>query len=75
MSVITSQRNGIFLEIGAYDGEHFSNTLYFERTLQWRGLLVEPNPASFRLLLKKNRKADILQAAVAPGNTSDLLPF
>ena len=30
-----------FLEIGAYDGLHASNTLYLEHCLGWRGILIE----------------------------------
>jgi FkbM family methyltransferase len=35
---------GFFLEAGANDGVTQSNTFYFERRRQWRGLLVEPVP-------------------------------
>lgn len=37
-------RSGIFVEAGANDGLSQSNTVYFERYLGWRGLLVEPLP-------------------------------
>ncbi|XP_047737147.1 uncharacterized protein LOC108678160 [Hyalella azteca] len=50
-------RNGFFIECGAYDGETFSNTLNFERTLGWRGLLVEGDPNNYKALLRMNRKA------------------
>ena len=40
-----TKRHGIFVEAGANDGVSQSNTLYFERYLNWRGLLVEPVPA------------------------------
>ncbi len=45
---------GFFIEIGGWDGVTFSNTLYFERFRNWRGLLVEPNPGDF-LNCRKNR--------------------
>lgn len=38
------KRGGVFIEAGANDGISQSNTLYFERYLGWRGLLVEPVP-------------------------------
>gem|GEM_PF-1041993 len=41
------KRNGVFLDIGAYDGETLSNTLFFERSMGWTGLCVEPLPSSF----------------------------
>ncbi len=37
-------RRGYFVEAGANDGQTYSNTLYFERYLGWRGLLIEPIP-------------------------------
>lgn len=47
----------MFLEVGALDGETRSNTLYFERFLNWTGLLIEPDPLNFAQLLTKNRNA------------------
>ena len=50
------KRRGTFLDIGAYDGETLSNTLYFEETMGWTGLCVEPLPSAFAKL-KARRKA------------------
>lgn len=36
--------NGFFIEVGANNGIRQSNTLYFERYKNWRGLLIEPIP-------------------------------
>ena len=33
---------GFFVELGANDGIKQSNTFYFEKNLNWRGILVEP---------------------------------
>ena len=38
--------NGIFVELGAYDGITQNNTLHFEEK-GWRGVLIEPVPAAF----------------------------
>lgn len=35
--------NGFYIEIGAHDGVHNSNTLYFEKYKKWNGLLIEPS--------------------------------
>jgi len=35
-------KNGFFIELGAMDGIQFSNTLFFERNLGWKGILIEP---------------------------------
>ena len=41
------KRDGFFIEAGAHDGVEASNTLYLEKKMGWRGLLVEPNPDTF----------------------------
>ena len=46
--------NGYFVELGANDGITQSNSLYFERQRNWRGLLVEPAPQNF-LKCRQNR--------------------
>ena len=46
--------NGFFIECGASDGVDQSNTWYFEKTLNWSGILIEPLNKQFREL-KKNR--------------------
>ena len=48
------KQNGFFLEIGADDGVDKSNTLFFEESLGWTGLCIEPSPKRFKLL-KQNR--------------------
>lgn len=37
-------RGGYFVDLACADGVTFSNTLFMERWLGWRGLLIEPNP-------------------------------
>lgn len=37
--------NGFFVEVGANDGKSQSNTLYFEKYMGWKGLLIEAIPA------------------------------
>ncbi|XP_064118856.1 uncharacterized protein LOC135223878 isoform X2 [Macrobrachium nipponense] len=63
--IVKGERNGFFLEVGAVDGETFSNSLYFERELGWTGLLIEPNPATYKLLLDKGRKAHTINCALS----------
>ena len=46
--------NGFYIECGANDGVSQSNTWYFEKELNWKGLLIEPVNHVFREL-KKNR--------------------
>ncbi|HZL59422.1 MAG TPA: FkbM family methyltransferase [Stellaceae bacterium] len=54
---------GVFVDVGAYDGVTFSNTLLFERH-GWRGICIEPLPSVFEKL-KANRSAVCLNCAVS----------
>jgi len=45
---------GIFVELGGFDGVKWSNTKFFEDTLGWTGVLIEPIPEQFEKL-KINR--------------------
>jgi FkbM family methyltransferase len=42
--------HGRFVELGAFDGQTFSNTWLLERCFGWRGVLIEANPQSFARL-------------------------
>jgi FkbM family methyltransferase len=50
---------GVFVEIGAFDGESGSNTLFFEEQLDWTGVLIEPSPLQFDKLTRRRRRATI----------------
>ncbi|XP_068246101.1 protein Star-like [Palaemon carinicauda] len=69
------KREGFFVEVGALDGEESSSSLYLERELGFKGLLIEPNPVNYKKLLSKNRKAYCLQAALSPTTSSAELLF
>ena len=64
-----------FFEAGAFDGETISNSLYFETKLGWSGLLVEPNPAAFKMLLTKNRKAWSINACLSRSIFPEIVEF
>ncbi len=55
---------GYFVDVGAYDGVTFSNSLFFERYLGWSGICIEPLPAAFQKL-RECRTAICLNCAVA----------
>ena len=56
INIIGDKKNGFFLEVGAYNGISESVSLRFENDLNWRGLLIEPNPLHFKYLLKNRPK-------------------
>lgn len=44
------KENGVFLDIGAHNGEFLSNSYFFEKSRNWTGVCFEPNPRLFKLL-------------------------
>jgi FkbM family methyltransferase len=59
-----SNGRGYFVDVGAYDGVTFSNSLFFERHLGWSGMCIEPLPAAFEKL-RGCRTATCVNCAVA----------
>lgn len=54
---------GTFLESGGSNGVHASNTLFFERSLNWTGVLIEPTPCAL-CEIPLNRRATSIHAAL-----------
>ncbi len=73
--LLKDKRQGFFIEVGAYNGEIMSNTLYFEKSLGWTGLLIEANPRAYRELLSKDRKAWIAGCCIAISNALERVTF
>lgn len=66
---------GRFLDIGAYDGKTFSNTLALVEN-GWTGLCIEPSPSVFCGLLKlhgDNPNVTLINAALS--DKRELIPF
>jgi FkbM family methyltransferase len=59
-----NKKDGIFLEIGAYDGIALSNTYFFEKELGWKGICIEPQQKQYELLVK-NRECICINGCVA----------
>lgn len=58
LSELNFKRNGFFLEFGATNGIHLSNTYLLETDFEWNGILAEPAKL-WHNELDKNRKAII----------------
>ncbi|MGH1349654.1 MAG: FkbM family methyltransferase [Methyloligellaceae bacterium] len=63
--VFNGKRNGVFVEVGGFDGVTSSNCLFFEATRRWSGILVEPAEAPMKHA-KLFRNCECIQAAVGP---------
>lgn len=44
--------DGFFIELGAHDGITQSNTFYYEKKYNWKGILIEPVPKLFNYCKK-----------------------
>jgi FkbM family methyltransferase len=62
---------GNFVDIGAYDGVTFSNSLFFERHLGWSGICIEPLPEMFEKL-QQSRTAVCLNCAISDADGTGL---
>jgi FkbM family methyltransferase len=74
-NIFKGLKNGFFVDVGAYDGKHINNTLYFEETNQWNGINVEPNKKIYDALVINRPKNINLNCAVfnEDGETEFLL--
>lgn len=62
ISEYITKEEGVFVELGAFDGINQSNTLHFERK-GWRGLLIEPVPEAFKKCCLNRPLARVVHAA------------
>ena len=58
-------RYGTFLEMGALDGVIYSNTKFFEDTMNWSGVLIEPIPSEFAKLKVNRPRCTVVNCAVS----------
>ena len=63
LNKLNFKRRGFFVEIGASDGENYSNTYLLEKKFGWNGILCEPNK-NYIKQLKKKRNAYVVTKAV-----------
>ena len=66
------KRGGTFVDVGAHDGVHFSNTYLLETEYQWTGVCVECGNTYPQL--RANRKVRCVNKA-AWRRSGDVLPF
>jgi FkbM family methyltransferase len=65
---------GVFVDVGAHDGKSINNTLFFEESLQWTGINIEPNPEIFTKLTHNRPSCINIKCAVdLRDGTSDFI--
>lgn len=68
-AVFQGLRNGIFVDVGAHDGESLSNTYFFEKERGWKGICVEPIPSVFEKLQALRKESKCYQVAIDSDET------
>ena len=61
---------GVFVEMGALDGVSHSNSLAYERWLNWTGVLIEANPSSCAELFERRRSGATVNLCTAIANST-----
>lgn len=67
----SEQKNGFYVDVGAYHPKHLSNTYFFYRK-GWRGINIDANPRAIRLF-NALRPKDINVNAVISNSTEERL--
>jgi FkbM family methyltransferase len=62
-NIINYKPNGVFMEIGAYDGITGSNTYFLEKNLNWSGIIIECNTIMVQKC-RENRNCIICDKAI-----------
>lgn len=60
-----NKKNGFFIEAGAYDGVAHSICKWFEDTLGWKGINIEPHPRLFDHLVRNRPNSVNLNYALS----------
>ena len=68
------KRNGVFVDVGAADGEINSNTLFFEESRDWHGILIEPHPAAAEACHAR-RSSPVVECAILSRSDNYLTEF
>jgi len=62
--LLKGKNNGVFIDIGAWDGVRYSNSYFFETKRNWTGVCVEPLSYEYKKLIK-NRKCECFNIAIS----------
>jgi FkbM family methyltransferase len=60
--LFTPEATGFYVDVGAFDGVHLSNTYSFEQ-IGWSGICIEPHPTYFPICARNRPRATCLHMA------------
>jgi len=73
LQYLNFKKDGYFVEFGAANGKHLSNTFLMEKKFSWRGILCEP-ARGFQEVLKNNRNC-IIENVCVWNKSNEFLEF
>lgn len=71
---LKDKKNGFYVDFGAFDGIHFSNTMKLEKEYDWKGILVEADPQAHDML-RKNRPNSFIDTRAVWKTSGEKLEF
>ena len=71
--VFQGYKRGVFVEVGAWDGVVYSNTLFFEKERNWTGLTIEAHPDRYEEL--KQNRPNTIHLNVAVNDVNGFVDF
>lgn len=51
--IFKNNKNGFYVDVGAHHPTRISNTCFYEKTLNWKGICIEPQEKFYKLLEKE----------------------
>lgn len=69
-----NQKKGFFVDVGAFDGIHYSNTYTFEQQ-GWDGICIEPNPKYYILCMENRPNSICVQSACISNDNNQSIEF
>ena len=60
-NIFRGKTNGVFIEVGAFDGISCSNTYFFEKERAWTGILIEPHTLNFEEMINNSNRNSIME--------------
>jgi FkbM family methyltransferase len=67
------KKNGVFVDVGAYEGLEGSNTAFFAKHHKWTGFCIEPQPDLYELLPKNRPDCHAINACAS--DKEDIVQF
>ena len=64
-------RRGVYVDVAANHYKRISNTFFFDRCLQWKGVCVEPNPI-YHDGLRKHRSCALIDTCASNSSLAEI---